>query len=219
MPSNSVEECAVKLASCKQGATESVSDYSLRFRTLTNRFELALECQTQGRLPWAAFSVNLFQHGLIPSIQCLQLSDKPVASLREAVDRARRHEAASLVGGTVSAVSFTHVSNRAATTQFRQAASQPAQRGRSRGSMSGRGGRGGRGGGGRGGGSASGGSSSGGSQATRPSCTYVGCKKPIGHTVERCFQKQRKDRERGEAQEGNRSRKDRTNDDEEEDDE
>ena len=64
-------------------------------------------------------SVILWQNGLAPAIQCLQLADKPVTSLREAVDRARRHEAASLVGGTtVSAKSFTHVPNRSAVTQF-----------------------------------------------------------------------------------------------------
>ena len=133
MPSNSVEEWAVKLASFPQGATESFSDFSLRFRTLTNRFESAVERQIQGHLLWAAFSVTLFQHGLIPSILRLQLSDKPVASLREAVDGARRHDAASLAVGTVSAVSYTHVPNRAASTQFRHAASQLAQRGRDHG--------------------------------------------------------------------------------------
>ena len=47
-----------------------------------------------------------------------QLSGKPVTLLREAVDRARRHEAASLAGGSVSAMSFTLVPNRAAVTQF-----------------------------------------------------------------------------------------------------
>ena len=84
-PSNSVEECALKLASFKQGATGSVSDYTLYFCTVTNRYESAVERQTKGRTPWAAFSVTLFQHGSIPSIQCLQLSDKPVTSLRQAV--------------------------------------------------------------------------------------------------------------------------------------
>ena len=118
MPSNSVEECALKLASFKQGATESVPKYTFHFRTITNRFESAVERQTKGRTPWAAFSVTLFQHGLIPSIQGLQLSDKPVTSLREAVDRARHHEAASLAGGTVTTLSFTPVPNRAAVSQY-----------------------------------------------------------------------------------------------------
>lgn len=88
------------------------------FEPSPNRFESAVERQTQGRTPWAAFSVTLFQRGLIPSIQCLQLSDKPVTSLREAVDRARRNEAASLAEGTVNAMSFTPVPNRAAVSQF-----------------------------------------------------------------------------------------------------
>lgn len=70
MPSNSVEDRALKLARFKQGATESVSDYALRFRAVTNHFESAVERQTQGRTPCAAFSVTLFQHGLIPSIPC-----------------------------------------------------------------------------------------------------------------------------------------------------
>ena len=246
MPSNSVEEYALKLACFKQGATESVTDYTLRLRTLTNRFESAVERQTQGRRPWAAFSVTLFQHGLIPSIQCLQLSDKPVTSLREAVDRARRHEAASLAGGTVSALSFTPVPNRAAASQYQQSGGNN-QRGKDRnthakagrGPRSGRGGRGGggrggggRGGGGRGGRGRGGGSSSGGGQgagsssggsssdgSNRPTCTFATCRQPIGHTVDKCYQKAREQKERDEATASKRARKDKTNnqdDDEEE---
>ena len=130
MPCNSVEECALKLASFKLGAAEYVSEYSLRFRTITQPFEFVVERQTHGRTSWAAFSVCLFQHdGLTPSIQCLQLSDQPATSLREAADRARRHEAASLAGGSVSAMPFTPVPNRAAVSQLMNKASTNPQRG------------------------------------------------------------------------------------------
>lgn len=97
MPSNSVEECAPQYANFKQGATETVSDYTLTFSQCHyTRFESAVERQSQDRTPWAALSVTLFQHGRVPYKQCPQLSAKPVTSPRDAVDRARLHEAASL---------------------------------------------------------------------------------------------------------------------------
>lgn len=179
----------------KQGTTESVSYYILRFRTATNRFEFSVECQTPGRAPWAALSVTLFQHGLIPSIQCLQLSDKPVTSLREAVDRERHHEAASLAGGTASAMSFTPVPNRAVVSQFAYNAAN-TQRGPRPPSTPGGGGgskpRGNNSGGGSRGGA-------GGARADRPKCGFPGCRQPMGHTTANCYQRLLEEKERTNA--------------------
>ena len=49
-------------------------------------------------------TVALWQQRLKPSVRCLQLTDKPAISLKEAIDRARRHEATGLAGGHVSAL-------------------------------------------------------------------------------------------------------------------
>lgn len=87
-----------------------------------------------------------------------------------------------------SAVSFTHVPNRTAIAQQfgvdRRAASG------SGGFGSGGSGSGGRSTGG-GGGSSSAGHRNNGPSRQRPRCTYSKCRKPLGHTTDRCFQKQR----------------------------
>lgn len=113
MPSNAVEDAARRLANFKMEAHENVSSYALRFRSLVTRFESSVKRATPGVTPWASLSTIIWQNGLSPSIQCQQLSEKPVTSFREAVERGRRHEAAGFVGG-VSAMSFTRVPNRAA---------------------------------------------------------------------------------------------------------
>lgn len=99
-------KCGIKLARVQQGTTETVCDHTLRLSAVTNSFESAVERQTPGRTPWAAFSVVLFHRSLFPSIQCLQLPNKPVSLLREAVGRARRHEVTSVAG--VPTVSDCH---------------------------------------------------------------------------------------------------------------
>ena len=99
IPSNSVEECATKLATVKTEKGETVSASALRFRALMSRFESAVERHAKGRTPWAAKTVALWQHSLPPALQLLQSGAKPVTSFKEAVERARRHEAARLTGG------------------------------------------------------------------------------------------------------------------------
>ena len=122
MPANSVEECAIKLATFKteKGETTVVSASALRFRALMSRFESAVERYAKDRTPWAAITITLWQHSLPPALQLLQSGEKPVTSFKEAVERARRHEAARLTGGaaTISAMPFTPVPNRAAVRQL-----------------------------------------------------------------------------------------------------
>ena len=185
MPANSVEECAIKLATFKPEKGETVSASALRFRALMSRFESAVERHAKGRTPWSAITVTLWQHSLPPALQLMQSGEKPVTSFKEAVERARRHEAARLTGTVnVSALSFTPVPNRAAAHQFtssRQQRPNSNQRGRSNGG---------------------GARSSGGRQRSkqqpaqqerkpRPLCTYSGCQKPVGHWESTCFQKER----------------------------
>ena len=116
MPANSVEECAIKLATIQTEKGETVSASALRFRVLMSLFESAVERHAKGRTHWAAITVTLWQHSLPPALQLLQSGEKPVTSFKEAVERARRHEAARLTGGaaTISAMSFTPVPNRTA---------------------------------------------------------------------------------------------------------
>ena len=61
MPSNSVEECAIKLATFKTEKGETVSISVPRFRALMSRFESAVERHAKGRTPWAAITVTLSQ--------------------------------------------------------------------------------------------------------------------------------------------------------------
>ena len=102
MPANSVEECAIKLATFKTEKGETVSVSALRFRALVSRFESAVERHAKGRTPCAAITVNLCQHSLPPALQLLQSGEKPVTSFKEAVERARRHEAARLTGNAAN---------------------------------------------------------------------------------------------------------------------
>ena len=64
MPANSVEGCAIKLATFKTEKGETVSASALRFRALMSRFESAVERHAKGRTPWAAITVTLWQHSL-----------------------------------------------------------------------------------------------------------------------------------------------------------
>ena len=80
MPSNSVEECAIKLATFKTEKGETVSASALRFRALMSRFESAVERHAKGRTPWAAITVTLWQHSLPPALQLLQSGQKLVTS-------------------------------------------------------------------------------------------------------------------------------------------
>ena len=102
MPANSVEECAIKLATFQTEKGETVSASALRFRALMSRFESAVERHAKGRTPCAAITVNLCQHSLPPALQLLQSGEKPVTSFKEAVERARRHEAARLTGNAAN---------------------------------------------------------------------------------------------------------------------
>ena len=100
-----------------------------------SRSESAVERHAKGRTPWAAITVTLWQHSLPPALQLLQSGEKPVTSFKEAVERARRHEAARLTGGaaTTSAMSFTPVPNRAAVRQLQLPRGQQRQKGRQQG--------------------------------------------------------------------------------------
>lgn len=48
---------------------------------------------------WNALAVALWPQGLKPNDRCLQMTDTPVTSAKEAIARARRHEATGLAGG------------------------------------------------------------------------------------------------------------------------
>ena len=182
MPANSVKGCAIKLATFKTEKGETVSASALRFRALMSRFESAVERHAKGRTPWSAITVTLWQHSLPPALQLLQSGEKPVTSFKEAVERARRHEAARLTGTVnISALSFTPVPNRTAVHQMKSPRHHQQQSGRTQG----------------------GARSNSGRQRPkqqlskqrerkpRPFCTYGKCDKPEGHWESSCFQKEK----------------------------
>ena len=136
-----------------------------------SRFESAVERHAKGRTLWAAITVTLWQYSLPPALQLLQSGEKPVTSFKEAVERARRHEAARLTGGaaTISAMSFTPVPNRAAVRQLQSPRRQQRQQSRQQG--------------GRQQGARQRGSHRGSQhqRKPRPHCAYDRCEKPVGH--------------------------------------
>ena len=104
MPANSIDECARQIATFNQKGAETVSAYAMRLRTLLSQFQAAVDRVDDHRTTWNAMTVALWQQGLKPNVRCLQMTDKPATSLKEAVDRARRHEATSPAGGHISAL-------------------------------------------------------------------------------------------------------------------
>ena len=122
MPFDSVEESALRLATYKQEARKTVSAYYLRFQSECTGFEVAVARATHpGRSPYAALSL-FFSVDLSRPSTVLSLSDKRIKSLREAVDRARCHEADNLTGTNPNVNQYcqrfaAHVSNRSAIAQ------------------------------------------------------------------------------------------------------
>lgn len=191
MPSNSVEESALRLAEFKMDPSETGASYALRFQNECARFEASVQRFSPGRSPYAALAVVLFRNGFVPGIKILAQQEKHPKTMNEAVAQLRRLEAANLSGtqtrrvsAHVSANSFTHVPNRTAIAQQYSAVSLRAASGSA--------------------GSSSGNSSSGkagarpktnkphkakskGGTDSRPKCTHPTCIKKLGHTVEQCF--------------------------------
>ena len=166
-----------------------------------SRFESAVERHAKGRTLWAAITVTLWQYSLPPALQLLQSGEKPVTSFKEAVERARRHEAARLTGGaaTISAMSFTPVPNRSAVRQLQSPRRQHRQLSRQQG--------------GRQQGACQHGSHRGSQHQCkpRPHCTYDRCEKPVGHWESTCLPKGRDIRGRRDASKGDRSTSPRRN--------
>ena len=155
-----------------------------------SRFKSADERHAKGRTAWAAITVTLWQHSLTPALERLQSVEETVTSFKEAVERARRHEAARLPGGaaTISVMSFTTVSNHAAVRQLQSPRRQQRQQGRQQG---------GRQQGGRQRGSHRGSQHQ---RKPRPHCAYDRCEKPVGHWESTYLQKARDIRGRRENQ-------------------
>ena len=104
MPADSIDNCARQIASFNQKGEETVASYAMRYRTLIGQFQSAVDRAADNRTTWSAMMVALWQHGLKASVCCLQLTDKPCTTMKEAIVRARRHEASGLAGGHVSAL-------------------------------------------------------------------------------------------------------------------
>lgn len=55
-------------------------------------------------MTWIVRMIALWQHALKPSQSCLQLTDKLCTTMREEIERARRHEESGLAGDHVNAM-------------------------------------------------------------------------------------------------------------------
>ena len=84
----------------------------MRFRTILSQFQAAVDRVDDKRTTWSAMTVALWQQGLKPNVRCLMLNDKPVTSLKDAIDSARRHEDTGLAGGHISTL-YQQVPHRA----------------------------------------------------------------------------------------------------------
>ena len=84
VPANSVEECAIKLATLKAEKSETVSASALRFRATVSRFESAVKRHGKGRTPWAAITVTLWQHSPPLALHLLLSGEKPATLFKEA---------------------------------------------------------------------------------------------------------------------------------------
>ena len=120
MPSNSVEESALRLATFKQ-AHQTVSAYYLCFHSECTRYAFR-RCGSTCH-PWAfaicgalCRSVSAWTCTLRQRV-CLGPT-KPVTPLREAVHRARRHEAANFTGTNPNANSSMYQNRCAIARQF-----------------------------------------------------------------------------------------------------
>ena len=91
---------------------ETGSPYAVRFRTILSQFQAAVDRVDDKRTTWSAMTVALWQQGLKPNVRCLMLNDKPVTSLKDAIDSARRHEDTGLAGGHISTL-YQQVPHRA----------------------------------------------------------------------------------------------------------
>ena len=206
MPSNSVEESALRLSTFKMDPDESVASFALRFQNECSRFEACVQRATPGLSPYAALSVVLFRNGVVPGIKLLASQEPHPKTMADAVTQLRRLEAANLTGlnpgraeAHASAVSFTHVPNRSAIAQQFDAVdwrTAPVTGGPSSvssgsgGSTSGARATGGN------GGSSTGGGRGNGQSRSRPRCTWEHCDKPLGHTIDRCYKKRREEKAR-----------------------
>ena len=72
--------------------------------TVRNSLIAISSCRRPCRSPMCHLGVALWQQGFKPNARCLMFNHKPVTSLKEAIDSARRHEATPLPGGYISAL-------------------------------------------------------------------------------------------------------------------
>ena len=185
MPSNSVEE-SVRLATFKKDLDETAPSRCTPSATSLNVLALKRVSSVQLRaVPRMPLSVVLFRNGVVPGVKLLASHEPYHKTLTDAVAQLRRLEAVNFTGlnpGRVdayaSAMSFTYVPNRTAIAQQFVAVDRRSASGGARV------------------GGAGGFPRSGRSNRPRPKCTYPGCRKPMGHTTDRCLQKQRKEAKR-----------------------
>ena len=96
-------------------------EYNIRFRSAIGRFESAVERVGPNRPPIVALYVSHYESTVKPSLQCLQHTEKPAVSLKEAMDAdtTPHHEAAG-ISSNISALTFTkNTTAHADVRQFR----------------------------------------------------------------------------------------------------
>ena len=176
MSANAIQEAATNLLSLRQRPSETVLEFNIRFRSAIARFESAGERAGPNRPPLVALYVSHYESVVKPSLQCLQYTGKPAVSLKEAMEKTRRHEAAG-ISGNISAIAFNHPDRTATHSVNRQTRYRSENRSKkpkwdrdARSNTRPKDTR---------------------SKVARPVCEHPTCRKRVGHTTENCFVRKR----------------------------
>ena len=111
MPAHCAQDFAFDIATFSQGAAESVTEYTTRYRHLLQRYADAVKRSTGKTDVWQAFSVCMYSNGLKPEVKMTASTQKPPSTIEEAAERARNIEAGMHSTHTTSSVSFAASTN------------------------------------------------------------------------------------------------------------
>ena len=174
VPTNAIQEAVTIFLSLPQQPSEAALEYNIRFRSAIARFESAVERAGPNRPPIVALYVSHYESTVKPSLQCLQYTQNPAVSLKQAMDKTRRHEAAG-ISSNISALSFTKNTTASADVRQSRPRSKDSRSKRSKRDRERRGPR----------------PRESRSGEPRPRCEHPTCRKRDGHTTEDCFIRKR----------------------------
>lgn len=109
LPPNPLRHAAMRLLGLRQGPSECLLAYEMRFHYAMDSFKLAVERAGMGHSPQIVLHTALFEAGLRPDLKSwMHLEDLPL-SLRKAFNRASRFEGAPPLQAALVAARNSHV--------------------------------------------------------------------------------------------------------------